>query len=123
MPQKSRRILIVEDERPMAQALELKLAHEGFDARAVFNGEDGLESLKNEKYDLVLSDLIMPKMDGFRLLEEMRKLKISVPVIVLSNLSQVEDEKKAKSLGAVGFYVKSNTSISDIVTHVRDVFK
>jgi len=123
MPSKSKRILIVEDEKPMALALELKLNREGFEALAVFNGEEAIDALKKEKFDLVLMDLVMPKMDGFQLLEEMQKLKISVPAVVLSNLSQAEDEKKAKQLGAKGFYIKSNTPISEIVGHVRDLFK
>ncbi len=123
MSAEKKKILIVEDEKPMAHALELKLTHEGFDAHQAGNGEEALEILSKEKYDLILSDLIMPKMDGFSLLEELKKKGVKTPVIILSNLSQEEDEKRASSLGAKGFYIKSDTPISTIVEHVRTFFK
>lgn len=90
-----KRILIAEDEKPMARALELKLTHEGFEAKAVFDGAAALEELEKSKYDLLLLDLMMPKMGGFEVLEQMKLKKIKIPVAVLSNLSQAEDEKKA----------------------------
>lgn len=118
-----KKILIVEDEKPMARALELKLTHEGFEAHQAGNGEEALDMLGKEKYDLVLSDLIMPKMDGFAFLEAVKKKGMKAPVIILSNLSQEEDEKRAKELGAKGFYIKSDTPIATIVEHVRTFLK
>ncbi len=113
-----KKILIIEDEKPMAKALELKLNHAGFDAMAVFNGEEGIAELSSKSYDLVLLDLVMPKMDGFSVLKELQKLNISTPVIILSNLSQEDDESKARELGAQDFFIKSNTPIASIVEKV-----
>jgi DNA-binding response OmpR family regulator len=116
-----KKILIGEDERPMAKALELKLNRSGFDAKAVNDGEEVLKALKEDKYDLLFLDLIMPKVDGFGVLEELKKRGEKVPVIILSNLSQTEDEKRAKELGAIDFFIKSNTPISEVVNHARDI--
>lgn len=121
MPSKLKKILIIEDEKPMARALELKLTHEGFEVQCAFNGETALEIFEKEKIDLIISDLVMPKMDGFRVLEEMKARSVTTPIIVLSNLSQEEDRKKALSLGAKDFFIKSNTPIADIVDHVKKI--
>ncbi len=113
------KILIIEDEKAIAKALELKLKKAGFDAKSVSNGKEGIDMLKEEKYDLILLDLVMPIMDGFATLEELKKMKIETPVIILSNLSQEGDEKKALELGAKDFFIKSNTSLSFIVDKVK----
>lgn len=114
-----KRILIVEDEKPMAHALELKLAHEGFDVVCALNGESAFEILEKEHFDVILCDLIMPRMDGFQFLEKAKEKNVTASIIMLTNLSQAEDEKKARSLGAKGFYVKSNTPITEVVEHIR----
>jgi CheY-like chemotaxis protein len=114
------KILVAEDEKPMAKALELKLQKEGFDAKAVFNGKDAVEEIKTGKYNFVLMDLLMPEMDGFEVLQHLKDNKIQAPpIIVTSNLSQDEDIQKAKDLGAVDFLVKANSSLSDIIQKVR----
>ena len=121
MPQAKKSILIVEDEKPMARALKLKLTHEGLDATAVFDGEEALRLLKSQKFDLLILDLVIPKVDGFRVLAEMKSKNIKVPTIVTSNLSQAEDEEKVMALGAEEFFIKSNISISDVVSHVKAI--
>lgn len=123
MAKKQKRILIVEDERAMAKALELKLSRSGYEAKAVFNGREALEALRSDGYALVLLDLVMPQMDGFAVLNQMKAEGIKTPVIVASNLSQEEDIKKAKSLGVKDYFVKSNTPISDVVKHINKVLK
>ncbi len=112
-------LLIVEDERPLSHALEMKLKNQGYTTKVVTNGQDAIKELKSAKYDLMLMDLIMPMMDGFAVLEEMKNAKIAVPVIVLSNLGQDEDRAKTKALGAIDYFVKSNTPITDIVNRVQ----
>ena len=119
----NKKILIIEDEKPMARALELKLAHAGFEVKAVFNGEEGVELLQKETYALILLDLVMPKMDGFKVLETLKEKKIKTPVMVLTNLSQEDDEKRAKALGAKEFFIKSNTPIATIVEKVAQFLK
>lgn len=114
-----KKVLIAEDEKPMANALQLKLQHMGFSVDIANNGEDALNAMKEKEYDILLLDLMMPKVDGFGVLEGLKKEKIKMTVIVLTNLSQPEDEKRAKSLGAKGFYVKSNTSLAEIAEHAQ----
>lgn len=119
MAESQKRILVAEDERPIARALELKLSAAGYSVTTVFNGEDAVLELSKNDFDLLLLDLIMPKVDGFGVLESMRTKKIGVPVIVLSNLSQEEDLKRAKELGVRDYFVKSDNPISEIIDHVR----
>jgi len=119
MPTKPKKILIMEDEKPMARAMVLKLTHAGFEATSANNGEEGLAILEKENFSLILLDLIMPKMDGFSVLEALKQKNIKTPVIILSNLSQEDDEKRAKELGAKDFFIKSNTPIAEIVERVN----
>lgn len=115
-------ILIAEDERPLAHALEMKLRNEGYQVRTVTNGKDALTEILRGNYGLILLDLIMPQLDGFGVLEELKARHVRTPVIVLSNLGQEEDKAKAKALGAVDYYVKSNTPVADIVSKVKSIF-
>ena len=115
-----KKILIVEDERPLAHALELKFTHEGYDVTIATDGEEGLKLAKASKYSMILLDLIMPQMDGFTFMEQLKKKS---PVIVLSNLGQDEDKERAAKLGAVDYFVKSNTPITDIIKKVKSVIK
>lgn len=114
-------VLIVEDEKPLAHALEMKLKSEGYDVHTCMNGMDALAEMKKGTYRLMLLDLIMPSMDGFAVLTELQAAKSKIPVIVLSNLGQDEDVTKAKQLGAVDYCVKSNTPIAEIVRKVKAV--
>ena len=116
---KIKKILIAEDEKPMANAMENKLTSEGYVVTTVGDGAQVLVELKKKKYDLLLLDLIMPIMDGFTVLEQMKAKKIKTPVIVLSNLGQEEDQAKTKALGAKGYFIKSNISLSDIVEQIK----
>jgi DNA-binding response OmpR family regulator len=115
----AKKILVIEDETPLARALELKLTHEGFEVKTASNGELALLCLKSEKFSLIICDLILPKVDGFQVLEFIKDSKIKTPVLVLTNLSQAEDEKRVLALGASDFFIKSNTPIAKIVEHVK----
>lgn len=117
------RILIAEDEKPIARALELKLTKSGFKTRLVPNGVEALKALSEETFDLMLLDLIMPQMNGFEVLKEIRNRNINIPVIVISNLGQEDDQRKVQELGAVSYVVKSNTSLADIVKGIEGAFE
>lgn len=118
-----KKILIIEDEKPMAKVLGLKLSHAGYETKIANDGEEGLKILENESFDLIFLDLIMPKMDGFETLGAIKEKQIKTPVVVLSNLSQEDDEKKAKELGAAGFFIKSNTPMSTIADFAAKIIK
>lgn len=118
MPKK---ILIVEDEKPMAKALQLKLNNSGYEAEVVFDGESALNFLKKKKVDLIILDLVMPKLDGFGVLKSLKDKKNKIPVIVASNLGQVDDIQKAKDLGAKDYFVKSDTSLKEVIENIVKV--
>ncbi len=119
----SKKILIIEDEKTLAHALEIKLTRSGFTVNTVFNGEDGIKLVQEKPFDLILLDLIMPKIDGFVVLELLKAKHIKTPVMVLTNLSQDTDIKRTKEFGAKGFFIKSNTPIATIVERVKILLK
>ncbi|MDH4330629.1 MAG: response regulator [Candidatus Moranbacteria bacterium] len=121
MADQKKKILIVEDERPIAGALEMKLNSSGFETIAASNGEDALKALDDGSFDLILLDLVMPRMNGFDFLKKKKELNKETPVIILSNLSQQEDMEKAMELGVSDYFVKSNMAISDIVEHIKKI--
>jgi DNA-binding response OmpR family regulator len=115
-------ILIVEDEKPLAKALAFKFEKEEYLVTNAYDGDEAIAAIKKNKesFDLMLLDLLLPKTDGFSLLEYMKKNNIKhPPVIITSNLSQDEDVTRAKELGAVDFMVKSNSSLSEIVARAK----
>lgn len=118
-----KKILVAEDEKPMARALELKLNNSGFDAKAVNDGEAAVQELENNKYDLLLLDIMMPKKDGFGVLEDLKNKKINIPVIISTNLSQGVDLEKAKSYDVAGYFVKSDTPIIEVVNQIKRILK
>ncbi len=120
MPNKVK-ILIVEDEHAIALALKLKLEHEGFEVTVANDGVEGVEAVKNSAspFNAIVLDLVMPRLDGFGVLEELKKMGNKVPVLVSSNLSQEEDARRAKALGAKDYFIKSNTALSDVIEHIK----
>lgn len=118
-PKGKKKILIVEDEKPLAHALELKMTHEGYETTVASTGDAGMREAITGKYDLILLDLILPGVDGFTILQEMKNKKIKTVVIILSNLGQDEDRKKAQDFGAKDYLIKSNVPLSDIVKVVK----
>lgn len=115
----TKRILIAEDEKPMANALGLKLRSVGFETTLVYDGESAISTVQGTSFDLIILDLVMPKKDGFFVLTELKRLKIATPVIVSSNLSQEEDIKRARELGARDYFIKSDTTLAEIVEKVK----
>lgn len=116
---KTATILIAEDDRSMSKALELKLKKSGLNVLTAYDGEEALNILDQGGVDLMLLDLIMPKVDGFSVLEEIKKKNIKVKIIITSNLSQEEDLQRAKEFGVSDYLVKSDTPIQDIVNKVK----
>ena len=126
MPSKRHfKILLAEDDRLICRAYEASLKQEGFEVACAHDGEEALQKLGDFTPDLILLDLIMPNKNGFEFLEAIKpdaKLK-KIPVIVLSNLGQDSDVERAKSLGAVDYMIKSDSSIQKIVEKAREYLK
>jgi len=118
----AKKILIVEDEKALATVLNLKLTSSGFETKVVYNGDDALAALKEGPYDLVLIDIMMPKRDGFSVLEDLKKQGNGTPVFVMSNLGQEEDIAHVKSLGAKDYIVKADTSPAEITERITKFF-
>ena len=116
-----KKILIAEDEKSYVESLVLKLKHSGYEADGVGDGEEVLKAVKDKKYDLIFLDLLMPKMNGFEVLEILKREKITTPVIVISNLAQVTEEKRCRDLGAIDFLNKSNTSLAEVVIKIENI--
>jgi len=123
--QEKKKILIIEDDRSLQSALVEIIQQEGFETESAFDGEEGLAKIRSFGPDLVLLDIILPKKDGFDLLSEIKKdeaLK-NIPVLVLTNLEEVNNIQKALDLGANSYLVKSDFSLKDIVEKVRVILK
>lgn len=116
-----KKILIAEDDQFLANAYRVKFEKEGFEVVIAYNGEDALEKLNNFMPDAILLDLIMPKKDGFATIADLKAHSSwkKIPIVVTSNLSQIQDFNRAKELGAIDYLVKSETPISKIVEMVR----
>lgn len=119
-----KKVLVVEDERALSKVIDLKLKSNGIDTLIAGNGLDALDLFDKKNPDLVLLDLMIPGVDGFTVLNEIRKEKKSnTPVFILSNLSQSEDRKRVEESGAQKYFVKSDTPISKIVDEIKKQLK
>jgi len=118
----SKKILIIEDDEFLRALIVRKLIKEGFDAIEADDGEEGIIKAKTEKLDLILLDLVLPKMDGFDVLERIKKDPISgnVPVIILTNLDQKENVKKTDGL-VVDYLIKANLDPVEITERIKKV--
>ncbi len=117
-----KRILLVEDEPAIARAMADKLTTEGFTVLRASDGEEGLAIATKEHPDLILLDVVMPKMDGMSMLTSLRKdaWGKEAKVIFLTNLSEMEAVQKATELGVFDYIVKSDWKLSDVVRKVRE---
>ncbi len=120
MARETKKVLVAEDEKPIAKAFQLKLESVGFSVQAVEDGVEAIEALKKGSFDLVLLDLVMPNQNGIDVLAEMQRQKLVTPVIIVTNLSQAEDLEKVEQFKNVrGYFVKSETPIADIVERAK----
>jgi CheY-like chemotaxis protein len=121
MAEQTKRILLVEDDRFLRKAAEATLRRHGFTVCTAADGEEALQRLQTETPDLVLLDLIMPKLQGFEVLRLMKQNPATkqIPVVVLSNLGQESDVQQALQGGAIAYLIKANLSLQDLVTHVQ----
>ncbi len=117
----ARKILVVEDEAPIAKLLSTKLGLTGYEVKTAGDGQIALDLMSGEKFDLVLLDLMMPNVDGFQVLAELKKRNDATPVIVATNLNQPNDISRVMELGCTNYYVKADTSLDQIVENVRSV--
>ena len=120
MPDRARRVLLAEDDRFLRRAAEARLRRHGLEVLTATDGEEALRLARAEPLDLILLDVVMPKLQGFEVLKALKQDEATahIPVIVLSNLGQERDVAQAKALGALAFLVKAHLSLQDLVDRV-----
>ncbi len=117
------KILVVEDDKFLREMISRKLDKEGYEVVQAVDGEMGEKKVKEEKPDIVLLDLILPGMDGFDVLERIKKdEEIShIPVVILSNLGQKSEVERGLNLGAVDFLIKAHFTPAEIIKKIREI--
>jgi CheY-like chemotaxis protein len=115
------KILLIEDEEIMIELLQKKLISEGYQVSVAKNGLEGLKKMKDEKPDLILLDIIMPKMGGFEVMEEMAKDQSlsAIPIIIISNSGQPVELGRAKELGAKDWLVKTEFDPQEVIDKIK----
>jgi len=116
------RILIVEDEEALAQHIQEILNKEHYKAEVAFDGNDGLEQALVESYDLYILDVMLPGIDGFRILKELRKENITTPVLMLTAKTQIEDRVTGLDLGADDYLTKP-FAVPELLARVRSLLR
>lgn len=119
------KILLVEDDQTLVEMYSLKFKEEGFNIVSATDGLMGLELAKKEKPVVILLDVMMPKMDGFAVLTELKKDEATknIPVLMLSNLGQKADIEKGQTLGANDYVVKASMTPTQVVDKIKSYLK
>lgn len=115
------KVVLCEDDETIRDMYTLKFQESGFDIVTASDGETGLALIKDHKPDIALVDVMMPKMDGFAVLTELKKDESTknIPVLLLTNLGQKADVEKGKQLGAVNYIVKASLTPAQVVEEVK----
>jgi two-component system, OmpR family, alkaline phosphatase synthesis response regulator PhoP len=112
----ARRVLLVEDDRFLRRACEISLRQRGFSVTTAADGEEALRKIRAELPDLILLDLLMPKMTGTEVLKALRAEEATreIRVLILSNSSREQDVEEIKTLGVSGYFVKADLSLQEL---------
>jgi len=118
-------LLLVEDDSFLSNIYKTKFEMEGFEVMAAADGEAGLALAKSKRVDVILLDILLPKLDGFTVLKELKADKNvkDVPVILLTNLGQKDDVNKGLELGAADYLIKAHFKPSETVAKVRKIIE
>ena len=118
-------ILLIEDDDFLLTMYKMKLELENFKVITATNGENGLRMIREKKPDLILLDLVLPKMSGFEIMKELKKDKElwKIPVIMLTNLSQKDDVQKGFNLGAQEYLIKVHFLPSEVISKIRKILE
>ena len=121
MPEKSIHVLLVEDDTFLLDIYKKKFEMEGIKVSTCDNGEKCLTDVKKKKPDIILLDILLPKLDGFSVLEKLKtdSATKSIPVILLTNLGQRDDVERGLKLGAFDYLIKAHFKPSEIVDKIK----
>jgi DNA-binding response OmpR family regulator len=117
------RILLVEDDLFLRKLFLMNLAQPDWEISVAENGQEALTLVRAEKPDLLLLDLVMPVLDGYGVLAELRNMATDFPIIVLSNLNQETDLEKARQLGVQELFVKSTLDFETLIARIRELLQ
>jgi DNA-binding response OmpR family regulator len=123
---KGTKLLIIEDDELLVKMYSTKCSMEGLQVDTALDGQEALEKLQKNNYDIILLDLMLPKVDGFEVLEKLRASawpNAKKPVVVFSNLGQQSDIDRAKKLGANDYLVKANLTPNQVVEKLHEYMK
>jgi DNA-binding response OmpR family regulator len=125
MPDKKIKIMIVEDDQMISGMYKTKLIQDGFEVIIAEDGASALEMAAKETPGLIMLDVILPQLDGFSVLTELKKnaKTKNIPVIMLTNLGTDEDRKKGEQLGAIDYLVKANFTPAEVSRKVGEILK
>ena len=117
------KILLIEDDAFLLSMYATKFELEGLEVLSAEDGEKGLKSAAKDKPDIILLDILLPKMDGFEVLKEIKKQEATkaIPVILLTNLSQRSDVERALELGAVDYLIKAHFMPTEVVDKIKKI--
>jgi len=115
------KIVVADDDRMFRKAAETTLRRQGYSVATASDGEEALRFVRSEQPDIIVLDLIMPKLQGFDVLQALKQdsLTSHIPVIVLSSLAQDQDKQEAMDLGAVAYFNKSAFSLGELVSQIE----
>lgn len=116
------RILLAEDERELSNAIVAVLKHNYYSVDSVYNGEDALDWALNDEYDLIILDIMMPKIDGLNVLKNLREKNINVPVLILTAKGEIDDRVVGLDLGADDYICKP-FNIKEFLARVRAIIR
>lgn len=117
------KILIIEDDRYISKMYQLKLSLDGFDVQVADNGRIGVEKAKDFKPDIILTDILMPELDGFEVIRTVKNddETKTIPILIMSNLGQEDHIQKGLEMGALGYIVKSQYTPSKVVEKIKEI--
>jgi two-component system alkaline phosphatase synthesis response regulator PhoP len=120
-----KQLLLVDDDQFIAVAYKDGMEHAGYEVSVAHNGIEALEKLNEIKPDLIITELVMPKMNGFEFLQKIKKSQTfrEIPVLILTNLSQDSDRAEANEYNVSDFLVKSDVSLTDVVNKINELLQ
>ncbi|NCN07127.1 response regulator transcription factor [Candidatus Falkowbacteria bacterium] len=125
MSKKKIKALLVEDDQMIVQMYKIRMEDEGWEVFTTDRGSEAMKLAKAEKPDIILLDIILPEVDGFSILKDLRSDTTTkkIPVMMLTNLGQESDQNKGQEIGVEGYLIKSQHTPGDVITKIESLLK